>query len=200
VRRIGIVLAALLLAACAAPLRRASESSALDAQSHRETALADQSAWHLIGKIAVSDGRDGGSGRIDWRQDGDRFVIEIRAPVSRRTWRLSGSPDGATLEGLDGGPRSGPNAEALLQQEVGWTVPVADLVAWARGARGVGAAEIEFDAENRPARIQQRGWSVEYRAWSEGPAPRLPRKVFAASGERRVRLVVERWNVGVEPH
>lgn len=197
-RRIAVVVAALLLAACAAPLRRASESSALDAQSHRETALADQSAWHLTGKIAVSDGRDGGSGRIDWRQDGDRFVIEIRAPVSRRTWRLSGSPDGATLEGLDGGPRSGPNAEALLQQEVGWTVPVADLVAWARGARGVGAAEIEFDAENRPARIQQRGWSVEYRAWSEGPAPVLPRKVFAASGERRVRLVVERWNVGAE--
>ncbi len=195
-RWIALVVTALLLAACAAPIRRGADSTALDAQADREAALADQSVWNLTGKIAVSDGRDGGSGRIDWKQDGDRFVIEIQAPVSRRTWRLSGSPDGAMLEGLDGGPRSGANAEALLQKEVGWTVPVADLIAWARGARGVGAAEIEFDVENRPARILQRGWSVEYRAWSEGPAPRLPRKVFAASGERRVRLVVERWNVG----
>ena len=197
-RRIAVVVAALLLAACAAPVRRDADSTALDAQADREAALADQLVWNLTGKIAVSDGRDGGSGRIDWRQDGDRFVIQIRAPVSRRTWRLSGSTDGAVLEGLDGGPRSGANAEALLQQEVGWTVPVADLIAWARGARGAGAAEIEFDTENRPARIRQRGWAVDYPAWSEGPAPVLPRKVFAASGERRVRLVVERWNVGAE--
>lgn len=195
-RRVVLVVAALLLTACAAPTRRGADSAALTVQSEREAALADQTVWSLTGKIAVSDGRDGGSGRIDWRQDGDRFVIEIRAPVSRRTWRLSGSPDGATLEGLDGGPRSGPNAEALLQQAVGWTVPVADLVAWARGARGAGAAEIEFDGDNRPARILQRGWAVDYRAWSEGSPPSLPRKIFAANGERRVRLVVERWNVG----
>ena len=181
-RRIAVVFAAVLLAACSSAPTRVVRDDSPD-------------SWSMTGKIAVSDGKDGGSGRIDWRLDGERFRIEIRAPVSRRTWRLSGGPDGATLEGLDGGPRSGPDAEALLRDAVGWTVPVADMVAWARGAGGQGGSDIEYDADGRPRLLEQRGWTVEYRAWFEGN-PALPKKVFAASGERRVRLVVERWNAG----
>ena len=188
-----------LLAACSGPQVRRAEPGASDgalaAQAQRESELALRDDWSMTGKIAVSDGNDGGSGRIDWRQDGERFRIEIRAPVSRRTWRLSGGPDGATLEGLDEGTRTGPDAEALLREAVGWTVPVADMVAWARGARGRGAARVEFDDAGRLSALEQRGWKVEYRAWIEGD-PALPKKVFAASGERRVRLVVERWNDG----
>jgi outer membrane lipoprotein LolB len=180
-RLLAVLMVAMLAACSSAPTRVARDAS--------------PESWSMSGKIAVSDGKDGGSGRIDWQQDGERFRIEIRAPVSRRTWRLSGGPDGATLEGLDGGPRSGPDAEALLREAVGWTVPVADLVAWARGTGGQGGADIEYDAAGQPQRLVQRGWTVEYRAWFDGEPP-LPRKIFAARGERRVRLVVERWNAG----
>lgn len=189
------VLGLALLVACAAPTRRSPDAVALDAQARREAALADQSEWRLSGRIAVSDGKDGGSGRIEWRQRGEDFVIDLRAPVSRQAWRLSGSAAGARLDGLEGGPREDADAQALLQREVGWSLPLDDLVAWARGARGKGAAQVEFDPEGRPARIEQHGWVVEYRAWGGGD-PVLPRKVFAASGERRVRLIVERWDVG----
>lgn len=195
-RAAGLLLIATLVA-CSTPARREADVGALSSQAHRERQLEDQSTWSLSGRIAVSDGKDGGSGRIDWRQQGERFVIDIRAPVSRQTWRLTGSPAGARLDGLEGGPRTGPDAQSLLLREVGWQLPVADLVAWARGARGPGAARIEFDPEGRPALIEQRGWTVDYRAWGEGQ-PALPRKIFAAHGERRVRLVVERWNVGAQ--
>lgn len=190
-----VAAAAAALAACSsAPVREADPAS-LSGQSARESTLSELDAWSMTGKIAVSDGRDGGSGRIDWRQDGERFRIEIRAPVTRRTYRLTGGPDGATLEGLDGGPRSGPDAEALLQEAVGWSVPVAHMVAWARGARGQGGADLDFDAAGRPAVLRQRGWTVEYRAW-DGGTPPMPKKVFAANGERRVRLAVDRWDGG----
>ena len=193
--RVGVLVLISVLAACAAPARRHADSAALSLQMQREAALDEQTSWSLSGRIAVSDGRDGGSGRIDWHQNGERFVIDIRAPVSRQTWRLTGSPEGAQLDGLEGGRRTGPDAQSLLQREVGWQLPIADLVAWARGARGKGAARIEFDPSGRPLMIAQRGWVVDYRAWGEGE-PILPRKVFAANGDRRVRLIVERWNVG----
>lgn len=190
----GAAAAAMLAACSSSPVRQADPSS-LSGQSVRESTLSRRDAWSMTGKIAVSDGRDGGSGRIDWRQDGERFRIEIRAPVTRRTYRLTGGPDGATLEGLDGGPRSGPDAEALLREAVGWSVPVADMVAWARGARGQGGADLDFDQAGRPAVLRQRGWTVEYKAWDEGTPP-MPKKVFAANGERRVRLAVDRWDGG----
>jgi outer membrane lipoprotein LolB len=192
--RLGLFLVGIMaLAGCSTAPPRIIESVVLAAQERRVVQLAAQTQWALSGKIAVSDGNDGGSGRIEWRQDGERFQIEIRAPVSRRTWRLSGVPGEARIEGLDQGSRSGPDAQTLLSEEVGWTVPVADLVAWVRGARGLGASEIEFDSERRPARLHQSGWMVEYRAWDESEPP-LPRKLFARRGEQRVRVMVERWD------
>lgn len=193
----ALVLIALLLAvtACTGPARRVEHEPGIAAQEHRERALEAHDEWSLTGRLAVSDGRDGGSGRIEWRQQGERFTIDIRAPVSRRTWRLSGSPGRAALEGLDGGPRYGADAESLLRREVGWSVPFEDLKAWARGLRGTGRAEVDFDPAALPRQIRQRGWTVEYRGWN-GAEPPLPTRVFATNGPRRVRLVVERWHDG----
>lgn len=186
---------ALVLAACTSPpVRQVSEGPALASQSAHEQSIRASTRWSLAGRIAVSDGHDGGSGRIVWRQDGERYTIEIKAPVSRRTWRLSGAPGQALLEGLDGGPRRGTDAESLLRREVGWSVPFDHLRDWARGLRGQGGARVEFDEGQRLERLQQRGWTVEYRGWADG-TPRLPTRVFASQGERRVRLVVERWDL-----
>jgi outer membrane lipoprotein LolB len=186
----------LLLAACATRGGgRGPREPGLAAQAAREMALRSQETWGFTGRIAVNDGRDGGSGRISWRQRGSGYVIEIQAPVSRRTWRLRSTAAGAVLEGLEGGARSGPDAENLLSREVGWRVPFADLSAWARGARGAGPAELEFDPGLRPVRLQQRGWTVEYKGWTETDPP-LPTRIFATRGEQRVRLAVERWNAG----
>jgi outer membrane lipoprotein LolB len=99
-----------------------------------------------------------------------------------------------TLHGLDGGPRTGVDASELLEREIGWSLPISDLRAWARGARGRDAtAALEFDPQGRVEQIRQHGWTIDYRAWHEGE-PRLPRKVFASNGDRRVRLIVERWD------
>jgi outer membrane lipoprotein LolB len=98
-----------------------------------------------------------------------------------------------TLEGLEGGARTGTDAEALLQEATGWRIPVGAMAAWARGARASGtASELGVDALARPALLQQDGWTIEYRAWFEG-APPLPQKVFARQGEASVRLVVDAW-------
>lgn len=186
---------ALMLAACASPpVRQAGDEPALASLAAHELSIRASTRWSLAGRIAVSDGRDGGSGRIVWHQDGGRYTIEIKAPVSRRTWRLSGGPGRALLEGLDGGPRRDTDAESLLRREVGWSVPFEHLRDWARGARGEGGARVDFDHQRRLERLEQRGWTVEYRGWTEG-TPRLPTRVFASQGERRVRLAVERWNL-----
>lgn len=191
----AVAFAVLLLAACGSAPRRVvdGDTSALQRQAARESVLADDTTWSLSGRIAVSNAHDGGSGRIDWAQTGDSYRIELRAPVTRRSWRLSGEPGWAKLEGLDGGPFEGDSAEALLAEHVGWTVPLVDLAAWARGARAAGASDVEFAPDGRLSRLRQGGWVIEYRDWSDGE-PLLPTKVFAQRGDERVRLLVDRWN------
>lgn len=185
-----------LLAACGTAPRRVVDDGVTGEQRQRthEAAVAAQDTWAFKGRIAVSNAHDSGSGRIEWRQTGGQYAIELRAPVTRRSWRLSGEPGWAKLEGLDNGPFEGDSAEQLLQQHVGWTVPLSDLAAWVRGARGAGAADIEFDPQGRPSRLREAGWVIEYRGWRDS-APLLPTKVFAQRGDERVRLLVDDWMI-----
>lgn len=182
-----------LMACMRTPVRLDADAALLAGQQARETALEQQGAWELVGRIAVSDGRDGGSGRIHWAQDGERFDIRLSAPVSRQSWRLSGQPGAARLEGLEGGPLEGRDPQALLYQATGWLIPLADMARWARGMRGDPAARVSFDEQGLPSLIEQAGWAIEYRDWLDGADPVLPRRVFAERGEARVRLQVERW-------
>ena len=181
---------AVLLAGCApAPVRAPADAAALAAQAAHETKLRAEAAWRLEGRLAVRAGGDGGSGRLDWRQEGEQFRIRLSAPVTGRGWELEGGPGRARLEGLDGGPLAGSDPEALLAAATGWQIPLEALGWWVRGGRAPGEAELAFGPDGRLASLQQRGWTVEYREWDGD----RPRRVFARRGEASVRLVVDAW-------
>jgi outer membrane lipoprotein LolB len=162
--------------------------------------LASQVRWSLQGRVAVSTAGKGGSGRLDWQQDGTRYAIALSAPVTRQSWRLAGEPGHARLDGLEGGPREGEDPTALLLEATGWLVPVDALAAWVRGARapGGGVAAIEYGADGQLATLEQDGWSLRYQDWRAEPGlpVTLPRRIEASRGDARVRLVVDAWGSG----
>lgn len=187
----GLVL--LFVAACAPFKPR--PASVVDAamQQARESQLATHPAWSFTGRLALSQGSNGGSARIRWRQRGGDFDIELSAPITRQSWHLRRSADKVTLEGLQGGIRHGSDAEVLLLEATGWRIPLVAMASWVRGARAPSPSDLSFDPTGLPATIKQDGWLVEYRGWS-GQAPALPQRMFARNGDASVRLVVEAWS------
>lgn len=172
----------------------------------REVFLAAAGSLAFSGRVALSNGRDGGSGRIEWWQAGDDYQVLLRAPVTRQGWSLSAGAGGARIDGLDGGPRHGPDAQALLLEETGMQVPLSALAAWAAGTRADpaahGPARLEFSAGGELVRLRQAGWTIDYVAWqpsSDGAAAQplpLPLRINAERGQARVRLVVDDWSPG----
>jgi len=195
VSRFGLGAAFVLLAGCAAAPTRpvVGTPGMFDAQAGRERALAAHTHWSLEGRLGVSDGHDSGSGSLHWEQDADAFRFTVHAPVTGKTWVLSGDAQGARLQGLRDGVVEGADAASLLRREVGWQVPFAQLVDWARAARAPGAAQVRFDTQGLPAQIEQDGWTVTYSDYDMAQAPPLPRRVFASRGELRVRLAIRDW-------
>jgi outer membrane lipoprotein LolB len=194
--RLAIAFVVVLLAACAAPRTRPLQQpneQLLAGQTAREQKLAADSNWGLSGRLGVSDGHDGGSGSLEWTQHGAQFRFSVHAPVTGKTWTLSGRPQHAVLEGLRDQPVDGDDAAALLEHELGWRVPVAELAYWVRGMRAALDARIAFGADGLPATIVEAGWTVQYQDYDTTRQPPLPGKVFASKGEYKVRLAIRDW-------
>ncbi|NYZ61686.1 lipoprotein insertase outer membrane protein LolB [Luteimonas deserti] len=168
--------------------------------AERESVVRALPAYGFAGRVAMSNGRDGGNGRLDWRQSGASFSVALTAPVTRQSWRLTGDPDRARIEGLDGGPREDSDVVRLLWEATGFDIPVAALAAWAAGMRAeparFGEAEVEFTADGQLARLRQNGWTIDYLDWQSdaaGSVPALPVRINAAREAARVRLIVDAW-------
>ncbi|MEO6689206.1 MAG: lipoprotein insertase outer membrane protein LolB [Dokdonella sp.] len=196
-RGTAFVALVVLLTACAGQHVKQSlpDAGGLAHQIVREQTLAAQTAWTLRGRLGVSDGHDGGSGSLEWSQRDHQFRFSVHAPVTGKTWTLSGGPGHVVLEGLREDAIAGEDASTLLERELGWRVPVTELVSWARGARAPGEARIEFRADGLPAQIDQAGWKVQFLDYDERRSPPLPSKVFASKGSYKVRLSIREWTL-----
>ncbi len=191
-RAASFAILCVLLASCAAPRLRP-DTNRMQALEQRERLVLTRAEWSLEGRMAISGPDDSGSGSLAWSQQGSNFRFALSAPVSGKTWTLSGDSEHAELTGLREQAIVGTNAAQLLGRELGWKVPVAQLAFWVRGIRAPGEAKVVFREDGLPAEIRQDGWLIEFRDYEGSGDPILPRRIFANNGDYRVRLVVRRW-------
>lgn len=196
-RAVAVAMLGLLLSACAGQTVKRPPPEALPAavaaerEAGRIARVRADGEWSLTGRIAVSNAGKGGSGRIEWNQRGERYEVALSAPVTRQSWRLAGGPGEARLEGLEGGPREGADAAAVLHEATGWDIPVEALADWLRALPAGGAApRIAAGPDGRPLSIEQAGWSIAYEWPVTGD---LPSRLDARRGDARVRLIVDQW-------
>ncbi len=160
----------------------------------------DVPRWQMTGRVALSSGKDGGSGRIEWTQGDRRSEVTLSAPVTRQSWTLVVDATGARLAGVPKGPLVGVDPVQLLRDATGWDIPVTALACWLRGAVAdqarFGESRFAFGTNLLPLRIEQGGWTIDYADWKPDPASgaMLPSRVNAQRGDSRVRLIVDRWN------
>ena len=208
--RLMAVGVSLMLAACATRAPQASLPPALSepkaiqaaeqAQTQRAAWLDLHRQWSFEGRVAINNAGKGGNGRIDWQQDGPRYVISLSSPVTRQSWRLIGDThsEAGRLEGLEGGVREGEDAEALLLEATGWDIPVNALARWVQGlsAEGLPGENQSFSTAGRLQTVEQAGWRIDYPEWFDaaGEQPQLPRRIEARRDRATVRLIVDRWD------
>ena len=209
---LAIALACGVLAGCQTmapqPTTAPDRAAADAAQQARASALGLASGdcaapgWVMTGRVALSNGKQGGSGQLEWTQGAGALRMLLSAPITRQNWILDVDAGGAaTLQGLPDGPLRGDDAAQLVREATGWDIPVAALGCWLRGVAAaeaaLGVARIEFGTDLLPWRIEQGGWTVDYSGWKPDPFTRLPlpSRINAQRGEDRVRLVVDRWGL-----
>ena len=162
--------------------------------------LAELEQWQARGRIGVSSAAGGGSGSFQWQQRGDQAHVRISGPVGIGSVRLKvqgdpSSPDVA-LETSDGMRLESQAAWDELEARLGASVPAGRLRFWMLGIAAPGEHQWQqVDGEDAKA-LEQDGWRIDYQKYSDEPGAHMPVRMRASSGETRVRIVVDQWQLG----
>lgn len=196
-RRICAVLTLLALAACAPQPVVTKPDRAATWVAHRAQ-LSGLRDWELRGRIAVKLEQDAFSATLHWRQAADAYNLRVIAPLGRGTFELSGDADGVELRTADNRVFRADNPEALLQENLGWQLPVSGLRWWVRGLPRPGVATTRLDVSEAGwlTALTQDGWAVQYEEQRAEGEVMLPGKLSLENGPVRVRLAVTVWQTG----
>ena len=126
---------------------------------------------------------EGAHGSFVWLQQGDSVQLSLVSPLGQTLAIVTALPGQATLELPNQAPRSAPEVDTLMQQALGFSLPVSGMRDWlqARPAPGT-VVRAERDATGRLTELEQHGWTVrfqEYRETAAGEAPRVRRMDLA---------------------
>jgi outer membrane lipoprotein LolB len=182
-----IVLTLLVTACTTAPPR-----SALPVAELPET-------WLAQGRLAVKSGDEAWHGTFAWHQAPTLLRIELAGPLGQGSVRLHEDPDGARLELGTEQVIHGVDSGALLREQLGWAMPVQGLRYWISGHPDPDRpATVERDEAGRVTGLAQDGWQVTCNRYLEVEGGLLPHRVVLEREELRVRLVIDRWQLGPE--
>lgn len=190
-------LACLGLAACSSvPEKVSAVPDMITWQLHQQQ-LAQLGDWSFNGRIAVRDlHNDGWSASLRWQQQGDSYDILLSGAFGQGAVRIHGDATAAVLESADQPPRIAADPEALMDEALGWHVPVSGLKYWLTGRPAPQESDLQVvDGLGHLSRLQQLGWEVSYNRYDHVDGVTLPDKLEMSNSRLRVRLVIDQWSL-----
>lgn len=157
--------------------------------------LSEIDTWTISGKLGLRSPQQNGSGTLIWAQRDEYFDILLSGPLGRGATRLKGHPGAVILDVSGQGQFSAATPEELAYTQLGWNLPVTNILWWIRGLPVPDIpAQATLNSQSHLARLSQDGWNVEYLAYSQQGEFLLPERLRLTQGELNITLVVKEWN------
>lgn len=161
---------------------------------------AGTSVEHYRGRFAIRYEQNGEPrntyGNFDWQQSGDDATVQLLDPLGQTQAIVRENPRGASLELPGKAPITGTRLEDVMRDALGFALPVNGLRYWLRmqpapGSNGTIARDPQTQ---RPTRLEQDGWTIDYQAYFDATPLRVKRVDLSRQldgSPLSVRLVID---------
>ncbi|MFM0419356.1 lipoprotein insertase outer membrane protein LolB [Paraburkholderia aromaticivorans] len=151
--------------------------------SNAATSVTAQTSRAYQGRFAIQyDDQNGQQrnayGNFSWQETGDTVTLELRNPLGQTLAVVTSSPASATLELPNRQPLTADNVSTLMQNALGFVLPVEGLRYWLQPSPAPTSrarTEKDPDQPSRLKEITQDGWTIDYLAYAEAPATGVKR-------------------------
>ncbi|MFM0224706.1 lipoprotein insertase outer membrane protein LolB [Paraburkholderia dipogonis] len=151
--------------------------------SNAATSVTAQTSRAYQGRFAVQYNDQNGQqrnayGNFTWQETGDTVTLQLRNPLGQTLAVVTSSPASATLELPNRQPLTADNVSTLMQNALGFALPVEGLRYWLQPSPApTSRAKTEKDPEqpSRLKQITQDGWTIDYLAYADAPATGVKR-------------------------
>jgi outer membrane lipoprotein LolB len=189
-KKLSLLLALSLLTACSTL-----PPAAFRPQGETPRSTSALKHWALQGSMGIRTPQEGTNATIHWQQSGQRYALQIYGPLGIYRIQLEGTPNNVVLQS-EGQTYRASSAESLLKQQLGWSIPVSNLVYWVRGLAAPGfSANAVRDSQNRLTTLTQQGWQIQYLDYVNVKQLELPRKIVLTQPQLQVRFVIRQWTI-----
>lgn len=155
----------------------------------------EHAAYTINGRVAVKYDGSRSSASLHWTHRPDTDDILLLAPLGMTVAHLQRDANGATLE-ASGKRYVAQNSGELMQQVLGWYLPLEGLPYWVLAQPRPGVeASVERDAGGQMSLLRQDGWSIRYLRYATQGADSLPLRMRLQSEGLEIQLLVDEWGV-----
>jgi len=195
--RSALVVTLFLMAACA-PLQQ--PPSLQPNWPQHQLQLAELTHWDIMGKLGVRTPEQSNSARFNWHQQEQQFDIRVTNLLGQSVATLIGDNAEVQLDIAGQGSYITNSPSQLLQQELGWSLPVYMLNYWIKGMPAPNStASYQLNDLGLLENLIQAGWRVNFSRYQPFESQTLPGKIRLQQDDITLTLLIKRWDLKPEP-
>ncbi len=166
----------------------------------RQKDLAAILGWSLKGRIALRTDDNGWSATLNWRQIDQQYTMRIIAPLGLGTYEIRQDAEKITLLTDENKVFKAKNAESLMLENLGWSVPVSGLRYWIRGIpdpnHPIDSFALNDEAQLVNIKQSTNGstWEIRFLSYKSVDQYTLPGKLVLTNSKAKITILAKQWN------
>jgi outer membrane lipoprotein LolB len=158
----------------------------------------ESAAFAMNGRILIDHQGERHSAGLHWAHQVQSDEILLLTPLGQTVARVYRDDNNATLDEGDKHYQD-VDAESLMQQVLGWHLPLVGLHQWVLGLPAADIpAQIERDTDGRITVLRQDGWEVRYLRYADTKPDSLPIRMQLSHENTHMQLLIDEWEWGLQ--
>ena len=165
----------------------------------RQQQLNQLENWALRGRIALFVEDKVYNLGMSWQRQQQHSDITLEAALGQGVLQIQQSPDQVLLTTSEGKQYQGADAEQVLYETTGWSIPIQGLKHWILGIQHPGSSFApDIDALGRVKSLKQDNWTINYLEYKANNdvlevAIDLPRRIYMKRYDIALKIVIDQW-------